>query len=100
MRYAAIRLLMLGTCVMAVAVAATESAASSRHIRKHQHRMNLGRDSTRTLRDSWAAGNVRPIAPPRAGPACPGSARAIDCTVWPPPIDEDPDRKATSSDGG
>jgi len=97
MRYAAIRLLMLGTCVMAVAVMAAEGEASGRHVRKHQHRTNLERDSTR---NSWAAGDVRRIAPPRAGTACPGNARAIDCTVWPPPFDDDPDRKATSSDGG
>ena len=94
---AAIRLLMLGTCVMAVAFAATEGEASSQHVRKHHHPMNLVRDSMRNSRAAW---DVRPMAPPRAGTACPGNARAIDCTVWPPPFDEDPDRKVSGSDGG
>jgi len=98
MRHPAIRLLMIGTCALAAsAVAASDVKASSRHIKKHHHGMNLVRGPSR---DSWAAGDVRSMAPPRAGTACPGNARAIDCTVWPPPIDEDPDRKATSSDGG
>src|SRR4029077_712982 len=36
----------------------------------------------------------------QAGPVCPGIARSIDCKVWPPPFDEDPDRKRGASGGG
>lgn len=36
----------------------------------------------------------------RAGPVCPGIARSIDCSIWPPPIDEDPDRKRGGGGGG
>jgi hypothetical protein len=101
MRYTAIRLLTLAVCATAMACIATTSAAEAnrRHIRRHHHAADLLRGP---VRDSWAAGEIRTIVPPvqRAGTACPGNARAIDCTVWPPPIDEDPDRKATSSDGG
>jgi hypothetical protein len=34
------------------------------------------------------------------GPVCPGIARSIDCTIWPPPFDEDPDRKRGGGGGG
>jgi hypothetical protein len=26
-------------------------------------------------------------------------ARSFDCKIWPPPFDEDPDRKVSGSDG-
>lgn len=98
MRHSAIRLLMLGTCVMAMAAAATEGGASSRHIRKHQYRTSF--DLHESVRNSSAAGEVRTMAPPPrlAGTACPGNARGFDCKIWPPPFDDDPDRK--SGDGG
>jgi hypothetical protein len=33
------------------------------------------------------------------GPVCPGNARGIDCRIFPPPIDEDPDRKRAGGGG-
>jgi hypothetical protein len=99
MRHSAIRLLMIGACAMtAVAAAATDVDASSRHIRKHHQRTNLGGNDT--LRRSWAAQPVRLAAPSwsRGGDVCPGATRSFDCKIWPPPFDDDPDRKGT--DGG
>lgn len=98
MRHSKSRLLMLAACAMASIVAASETEASSQHVRKHHARQSQD-FRNHDFRNSWATGDVRPVAP-RAGTACPGNARAIDCTVWPPPFDDDPDRKATSSDGG
>jgi hypothetical protein len=107
MRPYAIRLLTLAICVCICATAvvvipmtaASEGAAASRHLRKPHQRTNPG--WTNSLRRS-SAGELQPSAPTfRArGNVCPGNARAIDCSVWPPPYDDDPDRKATSSDGG
>ena len=110
MRYLTGWLLMPAAATVVFSIAATGAEAGSRHIRKHQHGVNFTRTPVRsvwrepslrdpTLRDSrlsnsWATGEVRTIGPPRrAGSACPGSGRAIDCTVWPPPIDDDPDRQ-------
>jgi hypothetical protein len=39
-------------------------------------------------------------AGPEYTPVCPGLARGIDCRIWPPPIDEDPDRKRGGGGGG
>ena len=101
MRPTAIRLLTLTICVTAVAVplvVANDVEASGQHARKHHQRTHHG------LNNSWrrasAAQEVRPVAPSWSGggDVCPGAARGIDCRIWPPPIDDDPDRKA-SSDG-
>jgi len=112
MRRYAIRLLMLTISATAMVVVpvvtATKGEASSRPLRNHHNRHGLN-DSLRhsslrhsSPRHSWAYEEIRPVALPsgRPGSVCPGNARAIDCTVWPPPFDDDPDRKATSSDGG
>ena len=104
MRPYATRFLTLAFCATAVLVipvtAASDGEAASRHLRKSHQRTQPG--WTNSFRRSSASGEVQPSAPTfRArGNVCPGSARAIDCSVWPPPYDDDPDRKATSSDGG
>ena|SRR5579863_6587173 len=99
MRRYAIRLVTMAICAAAIPVtAATEAEASGQHLRKHHQRTHLGWNNS--LRRSWAAGEVRPVAPSWSGggEVCAGNARGIDCKIWPPPINDDPDRKA-SSDG-
>ena len=97
MRPTATRLLTLAICAAAVlviaVVTADQAAASSRHVRKHHKPINPG------WSDRWAPREIRPVAPRYApGPACPGIGRGIDCKVWPPPMDEDPDRKQSGAD--
>jgi hypothetical protein len=97
MRPHAIRLLTLAIYTTAMAVlmvTVDEGEASSRHIRKH-HALQ-----SHSFRNSWAAGELGTSAPSYTpeGNVCPGSARSFDCKIWPPPIDDDPDRNAT--DGG
>jgi len=98
MRPHAIRLLTLAVCAMAAVVVpvvtAAEGVAISRHIKKHHHRMSSG------WAESWAAREVRAASRPYsfAGSACPGNARSFECKRWPPPFEDDADRK--SGDGG
>jgi hypothetical protein len=97
MRPTAIRLLTLAICATAAVVIPTVTAdqaeASSRHVRKYHKRINPG------WSDRFAPREIRPVAPRYSpGPACPGNARGIDCKVWPPPIDEDPDRRQSGAD--
>ena len=92
MRHLTTRHLMLAVCATAVVsvVTATGADASGPH-RKRHHRMYTGFDDVR---------NPGPIAPVRSrGNVCPGLSRSFDCAVWPPPMDEDPDRKISGSDG-
>ena len=99
----AIRVLTLTVYATTLALVPTVTRAkaatsSGKHIKKH------GRNIQRSagFGDPWPAGQAPPAARPsgQSGGACPGTARSIDCRTWPPPMDEDPDRKATSSDGG
>ena|SRR5579863_7338249 len=102
MRPYAIRLLTLAICATAVivipVVTADQADAGSRHVRKHHQRTHLGWNDS--LRRSWAAGEVRPVALSwsQGSDICAGAARSFHCKMWPPPIDDDPDRKGT--DGG
>ena len=90
----AIRLLALAAYATALALVpmvtpAKAESSSSKHLKKHKRQMRLGFDHR------WSAGQPRPVtSPPRqAGAVCPGMGRSFDCRVWPPPFDEDPDRK-------
>jgi hypothetical protein len=99
MRPHAIRFLTLALYATTTVIAATDANAISRHLRKHHAQMDRGSQMSGGLQNAWAS-QVRSVAPPqsRGGDACPGSGRSFDCRIWPPPIDDDPDRKAT--DGG
>jgi hypothetical protein len=48
-----------------------------------------------------SASQARPVTGPssQAGGVCAGAARSFDCKQWPPPIDEDPDRKSGGAGG-
>ncbi len=102
MRSYAIRFLTLAiSAAVAVPLAtATDVEASSRHVRKHQRMSHHQR--TGGFNESWARREFRPAAPAwnTGGDVCPGSGRSFECKVWPPPFDQDPDRKASGSDAG
>jgi hypothetical protein len=88
MSKSAIRLLALTIFATTLAGAPAESGTShSKHIKKH---------SFRIVRPAWPA-----VSPPaQSGEVCPGIGRSFECRIWPPPINEDPDRKISGSDGG
>jgi hypothetical protein len=92
------RLSMLALCATAAVVPviiATDVEASSRHLRKHHARTILH------YPNAWASGEIHPVAPQSSSSwVCPGNARSFDCKIWPPPFEDDPDRKISGSDGG
>lgn len=95
MRRFAVRLLALAICtptLVMVAVAAPAKAETShRHLKRHGTRVS----------GTWSAGQPGHFAEHsgQAGEVCPGIARSFDCAgPWPPPINDDPDRKI-GSDG-
>ena len=98
----AIRLLTLAMFVTALAVVPAitpaEAATNSKHVKKHWTMTHWSHRNSYGSSDPWSAGQARPYSQP--GGACPGIARSFDCRVWPPPFDEDPDRKVSGSDGG
>jgi len=96
----AIRLLTLAIYATALVLAPTVTPAgtetSSRHIKKHQKQKRPGFSVPHAAGQPWPV--TRPAS--QSGPVCPGNGRSFDCRVWPPPFDEDPDRKVSGTDGG
>jgi hypothetical protein len=77
---------------------AKAAASSGKHVKKHKRNIYRGPG----FGDPWSAGRARPFIVPSSpsGPVCPGNARGIDCRRWPPPMEDDPDRKVSGSDAG
>ena len=75
-------LAMYAASLPVIAMITPALAATKKHGRPH-------------VSEPWYAGHAQPFGPPygQAGPICPGNARGIDCRVFPPPIDDDPDRR-------
>jgi hypothetical protein len=97
----AIRLMTLVICATALAVVpmvtpAKAATINGKHIKKHKIQKSRG------FSNPWSAGRAWPVPrpPSPAGGVCPGNGRSFDCRVWPPPFDDDPDRKVSGSDGG
>jgi hypothetical protein len=95
----AIRLLTPATYAAALVVVpavtrAKATTSSSKHI-KHKKDWGPGFSDPRSVGQAWPV--TRPSS--QAGAACPGNARSIDCRIWPPPVDDDSDRKVSGSDG-
>jgi hypothetical protein len=100
--------LTLAICTTALAVVPVttpaEAATGSKHINKrHAQTRHVQRSfgnlvQRRRAQESFGFSDPRPAG--RAVPSCPGNGRSFECSTWPPPIDEDPDRKTGGTDGG
>jgi hypothetical protein len=96
-------LVMYTTSLPVISIISTPARAetiSNKHI-KQQHRKNILRspgvsDAWPASRQAWPVTGLSSLA----GPVCPGIARGIDCRIWPPPLNEDPDRKRAGGGGG
>jgi len=75
-------LAMYAASLPVIAMITPAQAASKKHGRPH-------------VSEPWYAGHAHAFGPPygQAAPICPGNARGIDCRVFPPPIEDDPDRR-------
>jgi hypothetical protein len=96
----AIRLWVLAICATALAVVPTVApvearTSQSQHIKKHKKIGNHDFYGFRHADRAWPGGSP----PYQSGEVCPGIARSFECKIWPPPINEDPDRKMSGTDG-
>ena len=94
----AIRVLTLAICATALAVfpaitSAEAATINGKHFKKHRNKIQNGPG----FGEHWSAGRARPVARSsrQAGPVCPGIARGFECATWPPPMEDDPDRKVS-----
>ncbi len=75
--------------VMASAIAPAQAKASrhvhhQRHWRHHYGHVWYGYPAAPMVRSYGGSGDV-----------CPGIGRSFDCKIWPPPFEDDPDRKTS-----
>jgi hypothetical protein len=81
-------LLMVSAMTPAAAKTASQHA-HHRHINKHAShwRPHYGR--------AWYGYPAAPVAGAYrpSGDVCPGIGRSFECKIWPPPFEDDPDRK-------
>lgn len=91
----AIRLSALAICATVLVAIPTvtpaEAATSNGHVKKHRKHWQSGFHNPRF------AAEARPLMGPpvQSGTVCPGIGRSFDCKIWPPPYEEDPDRKTS-----
>ncbi|WP_298261881.1 hypothetical protein [Bradyrhizobium sp.] len=93
----AIRVLTLaiGAAAVAAIPAITPAAAkASRHVH-HMHMKKHGWYGTYPYRGAWVGPPAQPMARSSSDWVCPGISRSFDCKVWPPPFEDDPDRKVS-----
>jgi hypothetical protein len=91
----AIRLLTLAMYATApVVVPMVTPAKAATNSQKHM-KLKKKIQKSSGFSDSWSAGQSSPVARPssQSGEVCPGISRGFECRTWPPPMDEDPDRK-------
>jgi len=100
MRKSAIRIfvLVVTTTMLAGAAGITpaESRSQDRHVWKHRTHHGSGFGNGRPV--NHAQRMIAPSGP--SGDVCPGIGRSFECRIWPPPLRDDPDRKASGTDGG
>ena len=84
--------MLAGAARLAPAEAGTHKSG---HIKKHKTKPLALNRRFPAADQTWRA---RPLNQP--GEVCPGNARSFDCKIWPPPMDQDPDRKNSGTDGG
>jgi hypothetical protein len=116
MKKSTIQTLILAISVMALAgiwpitpALSKTKTAHSKHLRKHQvAHWNYGPGYARPAGRAWPAGGAWPgggawpavQSPAPSGDVCPGIGRSFECKIWPPPMDQDPDRKGSGADAG
>ena len=70
-----------------------QAKKTSRHMHVAKHRWHGVHHYSR----AWPSGEARPVVGyyNQPGPICPGIGRSFECKIWPPPFEDDPDRKTS-----
>jgi hypothetical protein len=86
----------LASVFVAGAASAKAETSHSKHVKKH----NKGIHRNPGVGNPWSAGRAWPSNQGWGSSSQPSKTcfRAFECAKWPPPFDEDPDRKASGTD--
>ena len=99
MRRLAIRVLTLAVGAAAVAVVpaiAPAAAKAGRHVH-HMQMKRHGWHRAYPYREVWVVPPAQPMVRSygQSDWVCPGIGRSFECKIWPPPFEDDPDRKVS-----
>ena len=79
--------------LLVAAISPAEAGKASAHMHMAKHRWHRVHD----VRRGWPVGETRPVVGyyNQPGPICPAVGHSFDCKIWPPPYEDDPDRKTS-----
>jgi hypothetical protein len=85
-----------GASALLLVTAATpaEARKAGAHTQMAKHRWH----GVHHVRRGWPVGEARPVVGyynNQPGPICPAVGHSFDCKIWPPPYEDDPDRKVS-----
>lgn len=91
----AVRLPILTLCVSTLALAPAVAVAKEKTGHRHMHAYMSHRGHY--VNGPWLGYQAPPVVGyyNQPGPVCPGIGRSFDCKIWPPPFEDDPDRKTS-----
>jgi hypothetical protein len=96
MRKFALSALVVGATSLVAIPAIAPAQAASRHV---HHMKTHPRHGRHHYGQAWygypAQPSYRPPSYSQSGDVCPGIGRSFECKVWPPPFEDDPDRKTS-----
>jgi len=93
----AIRFSALALCATALVVGPAVTSAEAKTTGKHAHMAKHRWHRSHYVHRGWPVGEARPIVGyyNQPGPICPAVGHSFDCKIWPPPYEDDPDRKVS-----
>jgi hypothetical protein len=93
----AIRFSVAAICATAFVVVPAITPAQAKKVSRHMHVVKHKWHRTHHYGRAWPSGEMRPVAGyyNQPGPICPGIGRSFECKIWPPPFEDDPDRKVS-----
>ena len=98
MRKLALAALVIGAppLVAMPAIAQAEAKTASQHVH-HRHMNKHASHWRHRYGQVWYGYPAAPMAGSycSSGDVCPGIGRSFECKIWPPPFEDDPDRKTT-----
>jgi hypothetical protein len=99
MRKLAIAFSALAIGAAAVVMIPASARAEAKAPGQHMHHMKKHHwHGTHHYRHVWYGAPAQPYAggySSQSGWVCPGIGRSFECKVWPPPFEDDPDRKTS-----
>ena len=95
----AIRLSILATCATALVAIPTVTPAQASAKNVHTKNVHAGKHHRHWQHhysaQAWPMGPAQPAPRSYTGDVCPGIGRSFECKIWPPPFEDDPDRKVS-----